>query len=124
MGSLVCGVVRNLIITAAHAKNTQKEQLSNEEQFNKWLQETGTKQCPTCKMGVTKQNLDKQASQRAECHKMMCRNCSTKFCFKCLAILSDTYTCGCSIDAHGFLNPLTGKRNNHLRKGVGAPAKR
>lgn len=102
---------------------TQKEQLLNEERFNQWLQETGTKQCPTCKMGVTKQNLDKQTTQYSECHKMMCRNCSTKFCYKCLAVLTDTFSCGCTIDAHGFLNPLTGKRMNHLRAQVATKRK-
>lgn len=83
--------------------------------IQKWMEETGSKQCPTCGMAVTKQNLDKQSSQREECHKMMCLNCNTKFCFKCLAILTATYSCGCSIDAHGFVDPRTGKRLNHLR---------
>jgi len=86
----------------------------DEEQLLRWMQETGTKQCPTCRMAVTKQNLEKQQTQRSECHKMMCRNCNTKFCFKCLAVLSATYTCGCTIDAHGFINPQTGRRMSHL----------
>lgn len=81
----------------------------------KWIEETGTKQCPTCRMGVTKQNLKGQQTQYSECHKMLCRNCTTKFCFKCLAVLTETYSCGCTIDAHGFVNPHTGKRVNHLR---------
>eukprot|EP00933_Yihiella_yeosuensis_P029472 TRINITY_DN23116_c0_g4_i1.p1 TRINITY_DN23116_c0_g4~~TRINITY_DN23116_c0_g4_i1.p1 ORF type:complete len:544 (+),score=118.59 TRINITY_DN23116_c0_g4_i1:107-1738(+) len=85
-----------------------------EESFEQWMTETGTKQCPTCRMGVTKENIQKQNTQYAECHKMLCRNCNTKFCFKCLAVLSDNFTCGCTIDAHGFIDPLTGKRMNHL----------
>jgi len=83
----------------------------------KWIEETGTKQCPTCNMAVTKQNIDKQKTQYQECHKMCCRNCNTRFCFKCLAVLSDSYTCGCTINAHGFIDPRTGKRLNHLRRG-------
>merc|ERR1719401_2586540 len=83
------------------------------------MEETGSKQCPTCRMAVTKPNLKSQATQHAECHKMLCRNCNTKFCFKCLAVLTDSYTCGCTRDAHGFVDPKTGKRISHLRK---APA--
>jgi len=86
----------------------------DEEALMRWMQETGTKQCPTCRMAVTKQNLEKQGTQRSECHKMMCRNCNTKFCFKCLAILSAGYSCGCTIDDHGFINPKTGRRMSHL----------
>merc|ERR1712032_585993 len=66
-------------------------------------------------MVVTKQNLKNQTTQRSECHKMMCRNCSTRFCFKCLAILTTDYTCGCTRDLHGFIDPHTGKRLVHLR---------
>eukprot|EP00443_Scrippsiella_acuminata_P043494 CAMPEP_0115258792 /NCGR_PEP_ID=MMETSP0270-20121206/47483_1 /TAXON_ID=71861 /ORGANISM="Scrippsiella trochoidea, Strain CCMP3099" /LENGTH=614 /DNA_ID=CAMNT_0002674565 /DNA_START=39 /DNA_END=1883 /DNA_ORIENTATION=+ len=83
----------------------------------KWIQKTGTKQCPTCNMAVTKQNIDKQRTQYQECHKMCCRNCNTRFCFKCLAVLTDSYTCGCTINAHGFIDPHSGKRLNHLRRG-------
>lgn len=53
---------------------------------------------------------------RKKCHKMLCRHCGTQFCFKCLALLTSTYSCGCSIDAHGFINPVTGKRVKHLRQ--------
>merc|ERR1712232_714783 len=100
-------------------QRVRKNRPDPEALLRQWMEETGTKQCPTCQMGITKENIHTQNTQRSECHKMMCRNCSTRFCFKCLAVLTSTYTCGCSIDAHGFLNPLTGKRNNHLRKVVG-----
>lgn len=90
----------------------------DEDRLQQWMEETGTKQCPTCGMGVTKLNIDKQKTQYEECHKMLCANCSTKFCFKCCAILTDTYSCGCSINAHGFCDPKTGKRINHLRAGA------
>jgi hypothetical protein len=88
-----------------------------EASFQRWLEETGTKKCPTCSAPVSKENLEKQGSQRVECHKMMCRNCDTRFCFKCLAKLTDSYSCGCSIDQHGFCDPRTGKRLQHLKKG-------
>lgn len=90
--------------------------------FMKWIKKTGSKQCPTCKMPVTKQNLEKQNKQYVECHKMACRNCGTRFCFKCESVLTDSFTCGCSINAHGFIDPVTGKRLNHLKRG-GAKAK-
>jgi hypothetical protein len=80
------------------------------------MRRTGTVQCPKCRMGVSKEHLASQQTQRKECHKMMCLGCMTKFCFKCRAILTDTYTCGCSINAHRFVNPLTGKSLQHLRK--------
>lgn len=89
----------------------------------KWMEETGAKQCPTCRTAVTKQNLKGMNTQYSECHKMMCRQCNTRFCFRCLAVLTDSYSCGCSIDAHGFVDPRTGKRVNHLRRGAVAKAK-
>jgi len=98
-------------------KQGKRQRDEDIEGLMKWIEKTGTKQCPTCRIAVTKQNLTKQATQYSECHKMVCRNCSTKFCFKCLAVLSDSYTCGCTINAHGFIDPLTGKRLNHLKRG-------
>merc|ERR1719352_1264769 len=80
------------------------------------MEETGAKQCPGCKMAVTKLDIKQQATQKAECHKMLCRNCNTRFCFKCLAILTDTYTCGCTKDKHGFVDPDTGKYLKHLKQ--------
>eukprot|EP00929_Paragymnodinium_shiwhaense_P084215 TRINITY_DN45012_c0_g1_i1.p1 TRINITY_DN45012_c0_g1~~TRINITY_DN45012_c0_g1_i1.p1 ORF type:complete len:422 (-),score=96.08 TRINITY_DN45012_c0_g1_i1:138-1403(-) len=85
-----------------------------EEGLRQWMEETGSKQCPTCRIVVTKQNLQRQGTQYMECHKMMCLACNTRFCFKCLAVLTDDYTCGCSIAAHGFIDPRTGKRLVHL----------
>jgi len=82
--------------------------------LRRWMDSVGAKQCPTCSMVVTKQDLSRQGTQRAECHKMVCRSCSTKFCFKCLAVLTDTYTCGCSRDAHGFVDPHTGEYIPHF----------
>jgi len=110
-------------LTCEEARSRQgvgKKRKQNEgvDELMKWIEETGTKQCPTCRMAVSKQKLESQHTQYSECHKMCCRNCGTKFCFKCLAVLTDTYTCGCSINAHGFIDPTTGKRLNHLRRGA------
>merc|ERR1712232_891428 len=98
-----------------YALSRAPEVKKEEATLRKWMNKTGTKQCPGCKMGVTKEDLKNQTTQRSECHKMLCRHCNTKFCFKCLAILTDTYTCGCSIDRHGFFNPFNGRRVKHLR---------
>jgi hypothetical protein len=46
----------------------------------------------------------------------MCRNCSTRFCFKCLRILTDNVSCDCSIEEHGFVDPKTGRRVEHLAR--------
>lgn len=81
--------------------------------FQQWMMKTGTKQCPKCHAPVSKQNLKNQGTQYSECHKMMCLNCSARFCFKCCALLTDTSTCGCSNDLHGFINPKTGRRLGH-----------
>merc|ERR1712207_122686 len=81
------------------------------------MKETGSKQCPGCKMVVTKENLDCQSGQSSECHKMMCRNCGTRFCFKCLALLTDTYACKCTDKRHQFVDPHTGEHIKHLRRG-------
>merc|ERR1712066_1111993 len=87
---------------------------TDEAGFLKWIEQTGSKQCPTCPMVITKENLNGQANQYKECHKMLCRNCNTRFCFKCLAVLTEKFTCGCSINLHGFVDPNTGKRLTHL----------
>mmetsp|Transcript_54231 Transcript_54231/g.150884 ORF Transcript_54231/g.150884 Transcript_54231/m.150884 type:complete len:403 (-) Transcript_54231:85-1293(-) len=102
----------------AYARKTSsrvKDMQRADQSMRKWMIKTGTKQCPRCKMAVTKEHLESQHTQYVECHKMMCRSCQTRFCFKCLAVLTETYSCGCSIDAHGFIDPVTGRRINHLR---------
>lgn len=108
---------RGVDCKAHEQKLARKGQNQDEEAFKKWIEETGSKQCPTCRIVVTKQNLEKQNTQYAECHKMQCRNCDTKFCFKCLTILSAKVTCGCTRAEHGFINPKTGRRVNHLKAG-------
>lgn len=97
--------------TRQNKKDMLKQQ--DEESLRKWLEETGAKQCPTCRMAITKQNLGNQSTQYSECHKMFCRNCNTKFCFKCLTVFTDTVTCNCTRKEHGFVDPRTGKRVAH-----------
>merc|ERR1712194_629226 len=79
-----------------HAQSITANSDKNEAQFLQWMKETGSRQCPVCGVGMTKQNLNKQKTQFVECHKMQCRNCGTRFCFKCMAILTSKYSCGCS----------------------------
>eukprot|EP00435_Cladocopium_sp_Y103_P068472 s53_g31.t1 len=106
---------------AAAAQKTRRD--SGEAALKRWMEDTGSKQCPTCHAIVTKQNLDKQGTQYVECHKMMCRNCDTKFCFKCLKLLSKQVVCNCSRHEHGFINPKTGRRLNHVEPKAKAKAK-
>mmetsp|Transcript_69427 Transcript_69427/g.206855 ORF Transcript_69427/g.206855 Transcript_69427/m.206855 type:complete len:379 (-) Transcript_69427:74-1210(-) len=89
---------------------------SAEELLQQWMKKTGSKQCPRCKMGVTKEDLARQRGQTAECHKMICRNCETRFCFRCLKVLTATTSCRCTPAEHGFINPRTGRFVTHLRK--------
>mmetsp|Transcript_38859 Transcript_38859/g.91462 ORF Transcript_38859/g.91462 Transcript_38859/m.91462 type:complete len:428 (+) Transcript_38859:122-1405(+) len=104
------------------ANGKHSKMKDDDESLLQWIKSCGAKQCPTCRMAVTKQDLDHQNTQYKECHKMLCRNCNTRFCFKCLSVLTATYTCGCSIDAHGFVDPRTGKRVEHLKANkVGRP---
>lgn len=91
--------------------------------FLQWMKETGTKQCPTCGMATSKENLEMQTDQVEECHKMMCRSCGTKFCFGCGAILTENYTCGCTQNAHNFVDPRTGELVKHLKKKEPSKAK-
>jgi len=101
----------NLTCEEAACGHTRSDVESDngESSLLQWMAETGTKQCPKCRIPVSKENLDKQDSQRSECHKMWCRNCGTRFCFKCLLILTRTRTCKCTKAMHRFINPHTGK---------------
>lgn len=110
---------RGLSCEAYAEKLRSKGKSTGDEELIKWMEETGSKQCPTCRAVVSKQNLEKQNTQYAECHKMQCRNCDTRFCFKCLAVLTPTYSCGCARAEHGFINPKTGRRMNHLKQKAG-----
>jgi hypothetical protein len=106
---------------AARQKEKGRKRDTGEESLQKWIEAVGAKRCPSCSVVVTKQNLHNQSKQYSECHKMLCRNCNTRFCFKCLAVLTDTYTCGCSSNLHGFVDPVTGVRLEHLKKKRGRP---
>lgn len=77
------------------------------EGLRTWMEQTGSRQCPRCRMAVTKHDIINQKTQRMECHKMICRNCDFKFCFKCLASLEHS-TCGCTGNNHGFVDPRSG----------------
>merc|ERR1712187_523952 len=66
---------------AKKRKRARRSRPDDEALLRRWMEETGTKQCPTCQMAITKQNIQTQGTQRSECHKMMCRNCNTRFCF-------------------------------------------
>jgi len=79
-----------------------------EQSIQNWMEQTGSKQCPKCQMGISKQDLQRQGGQRAECHKMICRNCGTRFCFHCLTVLGAARSCGCTGDNHGFIDPKSG----------------
>merc|ERR1719217_1482267 len=47
-----------------YSEKLAKRGVSQEEEaMQKWMKDTGTKQCPCCKMGVSKQNLDNQNTQ-------------------------------------------------------------
>mmetsp|Transcript_344 Transcript_344/g.606 ORF Transcript_344/g.606 Transcript_344/m.606 type:complete len:394 (+) Transcript_344:99-1280(+) len=95
-----------------HLAETQGQ--SSEADLRKWMSKVGAKQCPKCKMVVTKQSMKDQATQASECHKMICRACRTRFCFGCLTILTESSTCGCTPDNHGFIDPDTGAFVQHL----------
>jgi len=87
-----------------------------DEGLLQWMKEHGAKQCPCCRSAVTKQRLHGQHTQRWECHKMICRACGTRFCFKCLTVLTTSRSCGCTSAKHGFVDPHTGKVVGHSGK--------
>jgi len=100
--------------TATGAANISTAQV--DEGLLQWMNEHGAKQCPCCRSAVTKHRLQGQHTQRWECHKMICLACGTRFCFKCLTILTESKSCGCTSAAHGFVDPHTGKVVMHNRK--------
>ena len=59
--------------------------LAADDDLLNWMSEVGAKPCPRCGTAVTKENLAKQNTQYAECHKMLCR-CGAK-----VIILDHTY---------------------------------
>ena len=81
---------------------------SSDRELRRWMRETGTQQCPTCRMAITKDTLSEQGTQNLECHKMICRSCRTRFCFGCNRVLTDEAACGCTPADHGFVDPVTG----------------
>lgn len=102
------------------ARERAHGQRSDEDSFFEWMEATGTRQCPTCQMAVSKENLNRQTEQRSECHKMLCRNCGTRFCFKCLVVFTGSTTCRCSNGKHGFIDPFTGEVIGHKKSNRGA----
>lgn len=98
------------------------ERSDGSEEFRKWMEQTGSRQCPSCRMAVSKQDLENQDTQRIECHKMICRNCGAKFCFRCLAAL-DSVRCRCTGANHGFIDPRTGGFVKHQLEGRGRRAR-
>lgn len=92
--------------------------------LQRWMAEVGAKQCPKCRAVVTKSSLEDQKTQNSECHKMICRTCRTKFCFGCLAVLTESYSCGCTPDSHGFIDPDTHGFVSHLSRASRSVASR
>ena len=64
----------------------------------------GLKQCPGCGEGMQKES--------ETCHKMICRSCRARFCFRCLARL-EYFNCGCTGAEHNFVDPLDGSTRSH-----------
>ena len=118
-GCLKCGAqpYHTGVSCAEHARRAKRnDQAQNDILLNKWMESTGSKICPQCGEGITKENLEKQCTEEEECHKVKCRMCHTRFCFKCSAVLTDVFTCGCSRDDHYFVSPCTRRFERHLRK--------
>lgn len=118
----VCKKEHCLLCSASpfHHGQTCEEHLASvrgkdeEKSLRRWMAEVGARQCPSCGNAVTKHQLEGQETQTAECHKMICRSCRTRFCYGCLAILTPSSTCGCTPDEHGFIDPDTGNFVRHL----------
>lgn len=68
------------------------------------LMRLGLKQCPGCGEGMQKES--------ETCHKMICRSCRARFCFRCLARL-EYFNCGCTGAEHNFVDPLDGSIRSH-----------
>merc|ERR1712151_292115 len=68
------------------------------------LAKLGAKRCPACGTGMQK--------DVETCHKMICRTCRAKFCFRCLARL-EYFNCGCTAAEHRFVYPIDGRTVAH-----------
>eukprot|EP00933_Yihiella_yeosuensis_P032319 TRINITY_DN25905_c0_g1_i1.p1 TRINITY_DN25905_c0_g1~~TRINITY_DN25905_c0_g1_i1.p1 ORF type:complete len:910 (+),score=150.15 TRINITY_DN25905_c0_g1_i1:288-2732(+) len=68
------------------------------------LSRLGLKCCPNCGEGTQKES--------DSCHKMICRNCRARFCFRCLTRL-EYFNCGCTGAEHRFVDPVNGKILDH-----------
>eukprot|EP00929_Paragymnodinium_shiwhaense_P070833 TRINITY_DN35965_c1_g2_i1.p1 TRINITY_DN35965_c1_g2~~TRINITY_DN35965_c1_g2_i1.p1 ORF type:complete len:1112 (-),score=204.83 TRINITY_DN35965_c1_g2_i1:236-3571(-) len=68
------------------------------------LAKLGFKRCPSCGTGTQK--------EIETCHKMICRICRAKFCFRCLARL-EYFNCGCTGPEHRFVDPVDGRTVAH-----------
>lgn len=64
------------------------------------LSRLGIKRCPGCGTGVQRET--------ETCHKMICRTCRAKFCFRCLVRL-EYFNCGCTGAEHRFVDPVDGR---------------
>ena len=64
------------------------------------LSRLAVKQCPGCGEGVQKES--------ETCHKMICRSCRARFCFRCLSRL-EYFNCACSGAEHRFVDPVSGE---------------
>ncbi|CAE8633152.1 unnamed protein product [Polarella glacialis] len=64
------------------------------------LEKLGAKSCPGCGEGLQKES--------ETCHKMICRSCRARFCFRCLARL-EYFNCGCTGAEHRFVDPENGR---------------
>lgn len=81
----------------AEARGTWRQPLEWPQEL---LERLGLKQCPGCGEGVQKES--------ETCHKMICRSCRARFCFKCLARL-EYFNCACSGAEHHFVDPVSGE---------------
>eukprot|EP00931_Biecheleriopsis_adriatica_P048377 TRINITY_DN27948_c0_g1_i1.p1 TRINITY_DN27948_c0_g1~~TRINITY_DN27948_c0_g1_i1.p1 ORF type:complete len:1057 (-),score=181.99 TRINITY_DN27948_c0_g1_i1:33-2741(-) len=70
------------------------------------LASLGLKQCPGCGEGLQKET--------ETCHKMICRSCRARFCFRCLTRL-EYFNCSCTGAEHNFVDPVDGRILAHQR---------
>ena len=107
--TLLSALLRKDALARAHERILQRNTEEGAQPLEsilprRTLARLGLKQCPRCGEGLQKES--------ETCHKMICRTCRARFCFRCLARL-EYFNCGCTGAEHNFVDPLDGRILTH-----------
>merc|ERR1712216_295449 len=105
---LLSGLLEDALLQLTHDRMSEREERLQRRPLTdadlgldpSVLEYFNVKRCPACGAGVQKES--------ETCHKMICRTCRAKFCFRCLHRL-EYFNCGCTGAEHRFIDPVNGE---------------